>query len=80
MKKEIYKLIKIGGLLSFVPAILFSGPLSGYFLGDYLVKKFSLSSVFLFIIIGIGFMASLAEAVRVIRFVFRIEAESKKEA
>lgn len=71
MKKDIYNAIKIGGLLSFVPAVLFSGPLFGYFLGSYLVKKFSLSSAFLFIIIGIGTIASLIEAVRIIRFVLR---------
>lgn len=76
IKKEIYKIITIGGLLSFVPVVLFSGPLAGYFIGDYLAKKFGIF-YFLFIMIGIGILASLVEAVRIIRFVLKID--SKRE-
>ena len=57
-----------------MPVVLFSGPLAGYVLGDYFAKKIGIS-YFLFIMIGIGILASAVEAVRIIRFVLKIEAK-----
>jgi hypothetical protein len=72
-KNDFYKWIKIAGMLSYVPVILVSGPLAGYFAGDYLAKKFELPGYVPFIMIGFGFIASALEVIRVVRKVSRIE-------
>lgn len=75
--EEAYRRIKIAGMISFIPVVLVAGPLSGYLIGAYLEKKFALSSTVLFISIIIGFIASITEAVRIIRLVLRIDTKSK---
>jgi len=74
-KKAVYKWIKIAGLLSFLPFILAAGPMAGYFLGDYLVKRFGLSSYVSAICIILGFLGSAREAVRIVRLALRTENE-----
>ena len=71
-----YKWIKIGGLLSFIPIILVTGPLAGYFLSDYLEKKFNLPNFTSAICIIIGFIASARETVRIIRLALKTERET----
>lgn len=66
-KSEVYRWIKIGGIISFVPMILAAGPLSGYFIGDYFEKKFGAPAFVLFLCIGVGFAASIMEVVKIIR-------------
>jgi len=72
-KQETYKWIKIGGMLSFLPIILAAGPLFGYFTGSFLKEKFGLPEYILFICIGIGFLASIKEVIRIIKIVSKIE-------
>lgn len=73
MKKELFKRIKIAGLISFIPVILAAGPLSGFFVGSFLKEKFRLSAYFLFICIGLGVIISIKEVVRIIRLVLNID-------
>ncbi|MFA6079202.1 MAG: AtpZ/AtpI family protein [Candidatus Omnitrophota bacterium] len=73
--KEIYNRIKIAGLLSFIPIVLAAGPLGGYVLGDFLEKKFSLPSYTHIICIGIGFIGSIRETIRIIGIALRSEGE-----
>lgn len=75
-KQEFYKRIKIAGIISFIPVILATGPLSGYFAGYYLEKRFGLGPYVSFVTIGIGVIISIAEVVRVIRLVSRIDRKS----
>ena len=72
-KPKIYKWIKLLGFLMFIPMILLAGPLSGYIVGDFLVKKFKISGYATFIFIGVGFLASLVETVRIIRLAIKTE-------
>ena len=72
-KVEIYRWVKIVGMVSFIPVILAAGPLTGYFAGEYLEKKLSVGPFVVFISIGIGSMASIVEVVRIIRLVLKIE-------
>jgi len=72
-KEELYKKIKIGGMISFIPIILATGPLAGYFIGDYIEKRFDLPSYAAFICIGAGFAASILEVARIIRKVLSID-------
>ncbi len=72
MSKDIYRLIKIAGMVSFIPFIMLSGPLGGYILGSYLSKKFNLPGYITVVIIGAGFLVSLIETIRVIKLVFKL--------
>lgn len=78
MKQEIYKWIKIGGLLSFIPFILIAGPLAGYLAGDWLTKQFGLPQFTAVLLAGIGFIGSVRETVRVVRFALKTEEKLDK--
>ena len=73
---KVYKWIKIGGLLSFIPVIMGAGPLGGYFCADYLQKRFGLPGYISPLFIVIGFIASARETVRIIRLAIRTEKET----
>ena len=75
-KSDLYKWIKIGGLLSFLPFVLGAGPIAGYFLGSYLEKKFSLSPYVSIALITIGFMASLRETIRIVKLALQAEGKA----
>ena len=75
-RSDIYKWIKIGGILSFLPFVMAAGPLAGYFLGDYLEKKFGLPRYASAICIIAGFAGSLRETVRIVKMA--LQAEKKR--
>ena len=68
-KADLYKWIKIGGLLSFLPFVLVTGPIAGFYLGSYLEKRFNLPSYVSMVLIVIGFIASVMETIKVIKAV-----------
>jgi hypothetical protein len=76
-KKEIYRWIKIGGLISFLPFVLAAGPLAGYFIGDYLQKRFNLNSYSTFIVIALGFVFSIRETIKILKMAIAIEQKGQ---
>ncbi len=74
-KKELYKQIKIIGIIFSIPMTLAAGPISGYYLGDFLEKKFSLSFYFPLIFAGIGFIGSIIEIIRIIKLAIKIDKD-----
>ena len=72
-KEDLYKGIKIVGFITFIPIVLAAGPLSGYFVGTFLQKKFNLSSYVVFVGIAFGFIAGIMELVRILRIVIRMD-------
>ena len=72
---KVYKWIKIGGLLSFIPVIMAAGPVGGYFCGDYLQKRFGLPNYTSPIVITIGFIARARETIRIIKMALKTEKE-----
>jgi hypothetical protein len=72
-KEKIYKWIKIGGLLSFLPFVMAAGPLGGYLIGDFLQKKFGLGPVAMAVCIILGFIGSAFETVKIIKSALRAE-------
>ncbi len=66
-KREIYKWIKVGSLLSLIPFVLAAGPLMGYVAFDYLQKKFGVPPYMSYVFITIGFAASVRETIRIIK-------------
>ncbi|MFH1199186.1 MAG: hypothetical protein V1650_03405 [Candidatus Omnitrophota bacterium] len=78
-KKEFYRLIQISGAVIFIPAVLVVGPLSGYFVGDFLATKFALGQAALFTCIGLGFISSGFEVYRLIRFVIKLDVGNGRD-
>jgi len=77
-KKDYYKWIKIIGLLSSLPFILASGPMGGYFIGDYITRRFNLGIYVTFIFIVVGFIGSLIETIKVIRMLIKIDRKDSR--
>jgi len=74
-KKELYKRIKIAGIISFIPFITAIGPVAGYFAGDYLHKKFHTPYFVVFILVALGAFSGFLETVRIIKLITKIEKD-----
>jgi len=72
-KEDFYKGIKTVGFVTFIPLMLAAGPLSGYFVGTFLQKKFNLSSYCVFLSVAFGFLVAITEIVKILRAVARME-------
>jgi len=72
---KVYKWIRIGGLLSFIPIAMAAGPLAGYFAANYLDKRFNFPDFTYVICMVIGFAASVIETVKIIRLALKTEEE-----
>ena len=75
-KADLYRWIKIGGLLSFLPFVLVAGPMAGYFLGNYLEKKFGLPVYVSIVLVTIGFIASFKETIRIVKIALRTQEKA----
>jgi len=76
VSNDLYKRIKIAGMISYIPIMLAVSPLAGFFLGDYLQKRFNLPFYVLIICIAMGIVVGIKESIRIIRLVRQID---KKE-
>lgn len=63
-------------MLSFIPFILPTGPLAGFFTGQYLEKKFNFTPYTTAVTVSIGLIASLYETIRIIKLVYDINKNS----
>ncbi len=70
---EFYKWIKIAGMISFIPVVLAAGIFSGYFVGEFLIRKTGVPAFILPLCIIIGTLASVIEVARIIRLVIKAE-------
>jgi len=71
-KEDFYKGVKTVGFVSFIPFILAAGPLSGYFVGIFLQKRFNLSSYWVFLGVAFGFLVAITEMVKILKAVARM--------
>ncbi|MFA6349419.1 MAG: hypothetical protein WCY12_00635 [Candidatus Omnitrophota bacterium] len=71
-KNDIYKFIKIAGMVSFIPFVLISGPLVGFLAGDFLAAKLNLPYLKI-ICIGIGIIAAIFETFKIVRLVLKLD-------
>lgn len=78
MKQEIYKWVRLGGLLSFIPFVLAAGPVAGYLAGGYLVNRFGFPDITPAALGMVGFIAGARETVRIIRIALKTEKGSDK--
>lgn len=71
-KEDFYKGIKIIGFVTFIPFMLAVGPLTGYFVGIFLQKKFNLAPYCVFLGIALGFLAAITEIVKILKAVAKV--------
>ena len=71
-KEDLYKGIKIIGFVTFIPFILAAGPLTGYFVGNFLQKRFNLSFYCVIVSVVIGFLVAFTEVVKILKAVARV--------
>ena len=71
-KEDFYKGIKTVGFVSFIPFMLAAGPLSGYFAGSFLQKKFNLSSYVVLVSVILGFVIGVMEIVKILKAISRM--------
>lgn len=69
MPKILYRQIRKAGFLLFIPFILAAGPLTGYFVGAYLVEEKHWPFWVFFICIAFGFAAAIREIIRILRLI-----------
>jgi F0F1-type ATP synthase assembly protein I len=72
-KEDFYKGVKTVGFVVFIPFILAAGPLSGYFVGTFLQKRFNLSSYCVFFGLAFGFLAAITEIVKILKAIARMD-------
>ena len=75
VNKEFYKRIKIAGMISYIPVMLAAPALAGFFLGDYLQKKFNLPFYISIFCIGLGLIIGIRESIRIIRLALKMESK-----
>ncbi len=68
-KENLYQGIKIVGFITFIPFILAAGPLAGFWVGDFLEKKFNFPTYVVFIGIGVGFLVAVMELLKILKAV-----------
>ncbi len=71
-KKNLYKWIKLSGLITFIPFVMISGPIAGYYIGMYLKNVFGFRDAAFNICIVVGCIAGMYETVRLIRKIIKI--------
>jgi len=74
-KDDLYKGIKTVGFVSFIPFILAAGPLTGYFIGSFLQKRFNLSSWVVLISVGLGFLVAITEIIKILKAIIRVNKQ-----
>ena len=71
-KEDFYKGVKTVGFVSFIPFMLAAGPLTGYFIGTFLQKKFNLSSWVVLLALVFGFLVAITEIIKILKAVARV--------
>lgn len=72
VEKDFYRTIKIAGLASYIPFVLASGPIGGYFLGEYINRRFIPNRYTTSVFALIGLLAGLGETFRIIGVIIKL--------
>jgi hypothetical protein len=75
-KADIYRWVKIGGLLSFLPFVLVAGPLAAFYLGSYLEHKFGAPAWVSIVLITAGFIGSFREAIKIVKMALKTQEKA----
>ena len=75
-KKYVYSQVKQIGVLTAVPIILFAGPIAGYFIGDWIDRKFQFYPWGTILFLIFGFVASGREIFRLLKQILKEEKKN----
>lgn len=75
-KTELYRRLKLAGLLSFIPFVLVGAPLAGFLAGAFLVEKLSFPAFIQPLAIGLGLLAAILNVVKIIRLSLKVNREA----
>jgi hypothetical protein len=75
-KEDLYKWVKLAGILSFIPLVLAGGVIAGYLAGDYIERKFLNLSFAMPAFVVIGLLGSVIEVIRIIKLALKIDRKS----
>jgi len=66
------QLLKIFGLLIYLPMLLSLSPLFGFYAGQYIVSKFHAPNFVILMATTIGFLAAVIETVRILKILLKM--------
>ena len=75
-RNTLYKRVKLAGFISSIPIVLFSSPLAGYVIGEYVRVKLRGPESATAIFCVAGLVAGIAETVRIIRAAVKLQADT----
>ncbi|HBI25033.1 MAG TPA: hypothetical protein DDX84_12740 [Nitrospiraceae bacterium] len=61
-----YRFIRQLGMLTTIPFVLLSGPVIGFFIGDYIDKRFGTAPWFMVALVILGLIASARQTIQII--------------
>lgn len=67
MAEKVYQQIKMVGLLFMVPVVIGVWPVAGYFIGDFLGRRFGWPEWLALLFAGLGFMAGILELMMIFK-------------
>ncbi|MBF0522307.1 MAG: AtpZ/AtpI family protein [Candidatus Omnitrophica bacterium] len=71
----LHKRVKIACVLSVMPFVVAIGPVSGYFLGEYLRSKFGFNYHVVVISLLLGTVVSIKETIKIIKLALKFDKE-----
>jgi len=74
-KRDLLKLMQIGGLAFAIPFEMVAGPFIGYFIGSYLKNRFGMHRYIMYLFIIMGFVAGIVSVVIIITMMTQINRE-----
>ena len=75
--KGLWKMMQIAGLAMAIPFEIAAGPFIGYFIGVYLKNRFGIHRYVVYLLILMGFIASIVNTVTIIQMMVRIDRQKK---
>ena len=71
-KEDFYKGVKTAGFAFFIPFMLAAGPLTGYFMGAFIQKRFNLAPYCVFLGVALGFLVAITEVIKILKAVAKV--------
>jgi F0F1-type ATP synthase assembly protein I len=76
-KQDLYKWVKIAGMLSFIPFILIAGISAGYFIGNLLIRRLNAPALVMPVFVVVGIFVSAVEVIRIVRLAIKVDRQDK---
>lgn len=75
-KKDAHKLFSMLGLALILPMVLLSGPLAGYWISQWLIRQWHLTSTLTLLLTLGGLLLSMIQAARIIKQLYQADKKN----